>query len=181
MAGRVSLGMCLAEITVFAAIMIASLPAKGQDAYLAARTAAQGIARLAEYPGKAWNCLVEAGEVVADGVMPDVRTYGALTRLALNCVSDFDEEIFGAPLGVIASILIAIFTSGAALVADAILGMTHTILDGEGIVSWRVLRNLGRQAPFGDDSNPRNVGYFRLCADPNRIQTDPEITAECGA
>jgi hypothetical protein len=279
MAGRVSLGMYLAEITVFAAIMIASLPAKGKDAYLAARTAAEGIATLSEHPNsEAWSCLVEAGEVVADGIRPDVRTLGALTRIALTCVDAFAEEILGAALGVLASILIAVLTTGAALVAGAILGMTHTILNSEGIVSWRVLKNLSRQAlfnlvvsswtrhsthlvikpdgsgrlgwrtynrcgteqpghacdsgpppylegggevfiklvviggllkaqvlksndtyfpvgatlpmrfehgrqilVFGNESNPRNVGYFRLCADPDRIPTDPDITSECGA
>jgi hypothetical protein len=279
MAGRVSLGMYLAEITAFAAIMIASLPAKGKDAYMAARTAALGIAELSRHPNSAaWSCLVEAGKVVADGVRPDARTYGALAKLALSCVGTFVRVITGASLSVLGRILITILTTGVALVAGAILGMTHTILDGEGIVSWRVLRNLSRQAlfdlmvgswtrhstnlvikpdgsgrlgwrtytpcgteepghacdsgpppylegggavfiklvvisgtlkaqvlksndsyfpvgatlpmrfehgrqilVFGDDSNPRNVGYFRLCADPDRIPTDPSITSECGA
>ena len=279
MAGRVSLGMYLAEITVFAAVMITSLPAKGKDAYLAARAVAEDIARLSDDPrSEAWSCIVRAGEVVADGLKPDLQTLGALTRVALSCVGAVVRVISGASLNVVARILITILTTGVALVAGAILGMTHTILDGEGIVSWRVLRNLSRQAlfdlvvgswtrhstnlvikpdgsgrlgwrtytpcgteepghacdsgppphlegggevfiklvviggtlkaqvlksndsyfpvgatlpmrfergrqilVFGDDSNPRNVGYFRLCADPDRIPTDPDITAECGA
>jgi hypothetical protein len=147
MAGRVSLGMYLAEITVFAAIMIASLPAGGGNGYMLTRTIGSGIAQLAEHDAsEALSCIVKAGQTIADGIVPDAKTLANLVKTALACAETVSKYVFKKSLGFIGSILIAVLSTGVALVAGAILGMTHTILDVDGLVTWRVTQILSRQA-----------------------------------
>lgn len=141
MAGKVSTGAWLASAVVFSGLFLADAFTFGQDHD--PKALADSYAKAVGDKGAGFDCLAAAARSVSDGTAPSVPQLVALVQAGLACAAPFAQVVLGAGLGGLATLVLDVVSTGAAVVVGGLEGAVRTAT-GTDTTAWSVAA-LGRQ------------------------------------